>query len=277
MEFSEVSIPTRERDVSSSGVSWGAVIGGAFVIAALSVIMLALGAGFGLEVVSPWSNVGVSASTAGSITIVWLVFTEIIACLLGGYLTGRLRTKWSVIHQDEAHFRDTANGFVGWAVSVVITLTFLGTAAVSMAGTYRGTDGSSGRRGEETQVAVLPSEPYFVDRLFRSEHTAPENEASHVEAGRLFTHILGSRRNDVAAADTDYLAQLVATKTGLNKADASQRVSETIDAARRAEDAARQAIAHLLLWIFLAFLIGAFCASYAATIGGRQRDHVRTI
>jgi hypothetical protein len=252
MEFSEVSIPTRERDVSSCGVSWGAVIGGAFVIAALSVIMLALGAGFGLEVVSPWSNVGVSASTAGSITIVWLIVTEIIACLLGGYLTGRLRTKWAVIHQDEAHFRDTANGFLAWAVSVVMTLTFLGSAAVSMAGGYRGTDGSSERRGEEVQ-AGLPSEAYFVDRLFRSEHTAPENEASRVEAGRLLTHVLRSRQSDVAAADTDYLAQLVAARTGSNKTDASKRVSDTIDAARRAEDGARQAIAHLLLWVFLAF------------------------
>jgi hypothetical protein len=84
-------------------------------------------------------------------------------------------------------------------------------------------------------------------------------------------------QSDVVAADTAYLAQLVAARTGLNTTDASKRVADTIDTARQVEDETRKAIAHLLLWIFLAFLIGAFCASYAATIGGRQRDHMRTI
>ncbi len=137
MEVSELSTSVRERDISSSGVSWSAVVGGAFVTAALSLIMLALGAGFGLSSVSPWSNVGVSASTAGSIAIFWLILTEIVASAMGGYLAGRLRTKWHTIHNDEVHFRDTANGFLVWAVAVVLTTAFLGTAAVSMAAARR--------------------------------------------------------------------------------------------------------------------------------------------
>ena len=110
----------------SSGVSWGAVIGGAFVGAAFSLILLALGAGLGLSAVSPWSNVGVSASTVGIAAIVWLMVIEIIASGLGGYLTGRLRTKWTQIHTDEVYFRDTANGFLAWAVALVISVVFLG-------------------------------------------------------------------------------------------------------------------------------------------------------
>lgn len=85
------------------------------------------------------------------------------------------------------------------------------------------------------------------------------------------------RRRDVPPVDLTYLAQLVVARTGLNQTDAQQRVSETISAARQSEDAARKASAHVLLWIFLALLIGAFCASYAATIGGRQRDHVSLV
>src|SRR6516225_8563583 len=103
------------REAQSSGVSWAAVIGGAFVAAALYLILLALGAGFGLAAVSPWSNAGVTASTAGAIAIAWLVMIEIIASAFGGYLTGRLRTKWALIHTDEVFFRDTANGFLAWA------------------------------------------------------------------------------------------------------------------------------------------------------------------
>ena len=57
----------------SSGVSWAAVIAGAFVTAALSLILLALGTGFGFSSVSLWSNVGASASTVGTAAIVWLI------------------------------------------------------------------------------------------------------------------------------------------------------------------------------------------------------------
>src|SRR5581483_6277376 len=100
------------NEAHSSGVSWGAVIGGAFVTAAMYLILLALGAGFGLSAISPWANVGMSAATAGSLAVIWLVFMELIASAFGGYLTGRLRTKCTSIHNDEVYFRDTANGFL---------------------------------------------------------------------------------------------------------------------------------------------------------------------
>src|ERR1019366_2219575 len=122
------------NEAHSSGVSWAAVMGGAFVAAALSLIMLALGVGLGLSAVSPWSNVGASASTVGTVSIIWLIFMQIIASSMGGYLAGRLRTRWQSIHTDEVHFRDTANGFVAWAVGVVLTVSFLATAATTMAG-----------------------------------------------------------------------------------------------------------------------------------------------
>src|SRR6202034_3097390 len=112
-------------DVYTSGVSWGAVMGGAFVTAALSLILLALGAGFGLFAVSPWSDVRASATSIGAAAIIWLILTEAIASSMGGYLAGRLRTRWRSIHTDEVHFRDTANGFLVWAVAVVVTVAFL--------------------------------------------------------------------------------------------------------------------------------------------------------
>ena len=41
-------------EATSSGVSWAAVVAGAFVAAALSFGLMALGAGMGLSSVSPW-------------------------------------------------------------------------------------------------------------------------------------------------------------------------------------------------------------------------------
>src|SRR5579871_1798801 len=128
----ENRVPPEES--RSSGVSWGAVIGGAFVTAAFYLVLIALGAGFGLSAVSPWAGFGVSASAFGAAAIVWLILSEVISSALGGYLTGRLRTKWSLIHNDEVYFRDTANGFLAWAVALVITVSFLAAAATSMAG-----------------------------------------------------------------------------------------------------------------------------------------------
>lgn len=79
------------------------------------------------------------------------------------------------------------------------------------------------------------------------------------------------------AADRAYLAQVVAAKTGVNEADGEKRVSETFVEAQVAADTARKTLAHLSLWLFVSLLIGAFCASFAATIGGSQRDQVKAV
>jgi hypothetical protein len=274
-----------KNEAYSSGVSWAAVIAGAFVAAALWLILLALGTGLGLSSVSPWSNVGASASTINRAAIVWLIIIEIIASAMGGYLAGRLRTRWATIHTDEVYFRDTAHGFLVWAVGLVITVSLLASAAASMvggAGQVRATSFSTA--GGAEIVTDLPADgqkfgpnEYFIDTLFRSDHRSPDPNDAPVsaEAARIFAHAL--RQGNLPAADETYLAELVAAKTGLSRADSEKRVSEVFVEIQRAADTARKAVAHLSLWIFVAFLIGAFCASYAATIGGRQRDHVKLV
>src|SRR5476651_794893 len=82
------------NEAHASGVSWGAVVAGAFVAAALSLALLALGTGIGLSAVSPWTNAGASARAIGWTAIGWLVLMQIIAFSVGGYLAGRLRTRW---------------------------------------------------------------------------------------------------------------------------------------------------------------------------------------
>jgi small-conductance mechanosensitive channel len=263
------------NEANSSGVSWAAVIGGGFVTAALSLILLALGTGLGLSSVSPWSNVGVSASTIGTAAILWLIFMQIISSSMGGYLAGRLRTKWANIHTDEVYFRDTAHGFLAWAVALVITAAFLAAAAASMVGaTASSAAGGTGRAtGVQAEGREFDPNEYFIDTLFRSESAKPDSNSTSVrgEAGRIFANAL--RQGDISA-DKSYLAQLIAARTGLSQADAEKRVSDVFARAQQTADTARKTVAHSLLWAFLALLIGAFCASFAATIGGRQRDHV---
>jgi len=261
--------PYPNQEAHASGISWAAVIAGAFVTSALSLTLLALGAGFGLLSVSPWSGKGISATAAGTAAIIWLIVIQILSCGLGGYLAGRLRTKWAAIHSDEVHFRDTAHGFLVWAVAVVVTAAFLGSAATAMVGGAATTAEMGGAQNT-----------YFVDSLFRSTTSTttaptPSDEALRAEAAAILATAL--KQDNAGEADRAYLAQLVSARTGLSQGAAEQRVSDVIRQARAAADAVRKATARLLLWTFVALLIGAFCASYLATIGGRQRDRLKPV
>jgi len=252
--------PDFSRDTNSSGVSWPAIAAGAFVTAALTLIMLSLGSGLGLLTMPT----GRDASAAA---IIWLIFNEIVSSALGGYLAGRLRTKWMRIHNDEVYFRDTAHGLLVWAVAVVITVSFTAAAATSLAG------------GPMTQLTSSAgnSDNYFVDSLFRSDSLPKTDGDTSVrpEAERIITYSLA--KGDISAADRSYLQEMVMAKTGLAPADAQKRVSAVLADAKADLTQSRKDAAHFFLWMFIALLCGAFSASLAATVGGRQRDHVRSI
>ena len=111
-----------------SAISWAAIIGGAFAIASISLILLALGAGLGFASVSPWSSTGASATTFTVAAAIWLLVVQWLSAAFGGYLTGRLRTKWVSVHSDEVYFRDTAHGFFATAVAAVVTAVVLASA-----------------------------------------------------------------------------------------------------------------------------------------------------
>jgi hypothetical protein len=266
-------VPAR-NEAHSSGVSWAAVIGGAFVSASLALILLALGTGLGFSAVSPWSNLGATASTVGKGAIIWLIVTQVLASALGGYLAGRLRTKWTHIHTDEVYFRDTAHGFMVWAVGMVITAAFLTSAAATFAGGAAQRNSSTTAANAGTGETALNPDAYFVDTLLRANGSAADRNdaAERGEVSRTFARALS--QGAIPPADNAYLAQVVSARTGMNQSDAEKRVSSVFEEAQQSADAARKALAHFSLWLFVALLSGAFCASYAGTIGGRQRDRV---
>ncbi len=269
--LSKTSIVTpypAKNEASTSGVSWAAIAAGAFVAAALSLSLMTLGAGAGLSSLSPWMNSGASPSAVGIGAIVWFIVIEIVASGLGGYLTGRLRTKWVDVHTDEVYFRDTAHGFLSWAVAFVITAVLLISAATSVVN-------NENRNGTSATSSTMSSNRYFVDNLFRSSQPAgaAADEALRAEIGLIFAHSLV--RHDLTPADKNYITDVVVAKTGLSRNEAENRVTESFAREQQAVDATRKAAAHSLYWVFVALLLGAFSASFAATFGGSQRDHVR--
>ena len=286
-----------EHPAHASAVSWGAILAGAAAAAALSLILLILGAGLGLSAISPWARSGVSAAVFGVSTIVWVTVTQIMASGMGGYLAGRLRARWVAAQADEVYFRDTAHGFLAWAVASLATAALLSSAIASVVGggvqagaSVAGGAAAAVSAAGSAAVASTGSDggstSYFVDSLFRRETNTPvTNEpaaaAPTAETARILLNSLHS--GALPADDTRYLGQVVAQRTGLSHPDAENRVTDTYarvqaklrdaeSAARDAADKARKATAYATLWLFVSLLAGAFVASLAATWGGRQRD-----
>lgn len=269
-----------------SGVSWAAIFAGSAGASALSLILILLGAGLGFAAVSPWADRGASATTLGISSIVWLALTQILAAGLGGYLAGRLRSRWLNTHGDEVYFRDTAHGFLSWAVATLVTVALVAGSASGIVG--GGVKAGAAVASTGTGMAAASnSDPYgyFIDALFRDTRpVAVSDDAAHGVVSRIFVKTLANE-GQLAAEDRGYLAQMVAQRTSLTQAQAEQRVDQVyqqarqsvIDAkvaAQKAADAAAKAAAAAALWMFVALLCGAFVASLAATYGGRRRDAV---
>ena len=270
---------------SLSAISWPTIFGGALAAVAVSLALLVLGSALGLSTVSPWSPSESVASVTAK-TIIWLVVMQWLASLFGGYLTGRLRTKWTDAHSDEVFFRDTAHGFLAWALATVITASLLTSVVSSVisGGTQAAAvvaSGAAAGAGHEAAKDSDVSDPtaYFVDTLFRTNTvvTTSSPQDVRVETTRILTsEVTGDTVSD---ADKAYLAQLVAAHSSLTPEAATQRVNEVLaqmqaakEKAKQKAEEARKAAMKLSMYTFLSLLIGAFIASAAAALGGRLRD-----
>jgi hypothetical protein len=353
------AVPSRFESIAS-GVSWGAIIAGGVGAAAMAMILTVLGAGLGLVAVSPWQGHGISAAGLGVGVIIWSLIVHAVAFGLGGYLAGRLRTKWANIHGDEVYFRDTAHGFVTWALGSLVSVAIMssvaghlaktgaemgamaGGAAMAGAGAaggmamHDGIGGPGGMAGGDHGMRG-PGNPmdYYIDELFRpAGPAAGQNGAAAAPAtGSTTTGTTGTGTDANGAAmtggamtgtpamsmdnppagnpgdqgamrgeisrivatswkdgaltisqdDKAYIASVIAQRTGLSQQDAEKRIDTVVaqakaaidDAktkAKQAADDARKAGAALALWTFVALILGAFSASFMATVGGRARD-----
>ncbi|MDB5378777.1 MAG: hypothetical protein JWR00_3223 [Rubritepida sp.] len=268
----------------ASAVSWAAIIAGAVVACAASLILVAVGVGLGFSSISPWHDEGVSATTLGLMTVVWLIVVQWVASALGGYVAGRLRTRWISVHRDEVFFRDTAHGLLAWALGTIVTVSLLTSAITGAVGTAGQVAGAVGQGAAQAAAsAVGPVSQYDMDTLFRGSQpgAANPNGESNEQAAHEVMTIVGNAltTGQLPAGDRDYLAQLVAARTGVSADDARTRVDQTFAKAREAKQRAQQAAdetrkagAKLALFTALSMLIGAFVAAAGAAYGGHLRD-----
>ncbi|OLP58674.1 hypothetical protein BJF93_17745 [Xaviernesmea oryzae] len=277
---------------STSAVSWGAIFAGAVTGAAVTLVLTLAGSGLGLTMISPFPNESASASTFAISAAVGLIIIQLLASAFGGYVAGRLRTKWSGLHNDEVFFRDTAHGILSWAIATLVAAGFLGSVISSTVGT--GVQAVSSAAGAVTSTAATAATAtaassdrtdeaanYLVDRLMRPANPADPAQNANQDATAQVSRILwnGATTGSIPEGDRTYLAQLIAARTGLSEADANRRIDEVLKSAEDAKNKAQQAAetarkssAMAALFGTISLLISAIAAGVAAVIGGRQRD-----
>ncbi len=252
-------------DTNQSAVSWSAVAAGAAAIAALTLVLVALGSALGFSSISPWPNAGISAKTFEISTGLYFVFTALVASTIGGYMSGRLRSKWTGVHTYEVQFRDTAHGFLAWAFAAIIGAAALGGAATYLTGS-----------GPVASGASTAGADYLVTQLMRPGTAKPATAAlnraiASRQARSILVHGTGHGAT-LSTSDRAYLAQLVSDETGASQADAEKRVSEVMTQAKAEADRARKAAASVSIWLTISMFVGAFAAALAAIEGGQLRD-----
>jgi hypothetical protein len=293
----EQTIETRPEHLRlGSAASWPAIFAGAFVAASVSLVLLTLGTGLGFAEVSPWTGHGVSATTFAITTAIWLVVMQWVSSGVGGYITGRLRTRWIGTHTHEVFFRDTAHGLVMWSVATVLVATVAASSIFSAirGGAHMVAGGAEAAAGAMSSGAASGSQAasptgtsqanqanaYGVDKLFRAANPSSSSAATNdprVEVAHIMANAWVS--GGMSDEDRNYLAELVAARTGVSQADARKRVDEfaaqlqeAVTKAKAEADAARKTAAQAAIYTALSMLVGAFIASISAALGGRLRD-----
>jgi hypothetical protein len=268
-------------------VSWASIIAGGVVAAVVTLILMLLGSGLGLTMISPWSSQSASATTVVISAAIWLVVVQWVSSCMGGYIAGRLRKRWSSIHSDEVVFRDSAHGLLAWSVATLVVVTVLGSTVSGLVGS--GVQAVSSAVGGVAKVgteAASNSTPngYIVDSLFRSSDptriNAPGAEGDAAAVGQATRILTTSIANgEMSADDKAYLATLISARTGLSQADAQKRIDDTWAAvqktkakAQEAAEKARKATATTALLSALSLVVGAFIAAVSAVLGGKLRD-----
>ena len=272
-----------QHGLHSSMVAWSAIAAGTLISASISLILLFLASALGLASISPWSQMGVSAQAFSFGAAIVLILMQCLSSGLGGYLTGRLRSKWINMTPDEVFFRDTAHGFLSWAIATLLTASVLASAATSAINTGAAaiTTGAAMSMSNASPSDNNTQNPqsYFVDKLFRADHLNTSEHELRVQASAILAAALVN--HTLSETDRAYLAQLVSWQTGLGSSDALLRVRDVISqidateqAVRQNADAARKAASSVALFTFLSLLMGAFVACIGAALGGHHRDKI---
>lgn len=251
----QTSAPATTSVAGISAVSWSAILAGAAVASAVSLLLFVLAAGLDLASFS-LATLRHGSATLTVMAAITLVVTQWIASGLGGYITGRLRTRWTGTHTHEVFFRDTAHGFITWAVATLFMAVGLGSAVSSLIGA----DLRGGAALAAAPAAPAPATPRAAVVVVES---SPQAEPTAPDTADGMQLVLPPQQ------PRPYVTQLVLAQDPFVQAP-TERTQSTNGGAMRDPERKEAALSSLLT--ALSMLVGAFIAGVSAAIGGRLRD-----
>jgi hypothetical protein len=279
------------RPVSTA--RWGAAFAGAFIAAALWLLLYLVGTGIGLTAVDP--NHPESVRGAGIGAGVWTIIAPIIALFFGGLVAGRLAPSPS----------RTVRGMHGalvWAIStlamvwmILVVVGRLLSGAISITTNVAGAAaGAAGGVIGSVNTSTLESIGIQPDDLLgpvnerlraqgKPEVTAPQLQAAAKDAL--------SNAVRTGNIDREQLVRSLANNTSLSEADAED-VANQIDRGwqrtkrqagqlgERAQTSALQAAdvtGKAMLWLSLAMFLGLIASVVGALIPGREESRMSRV
>lgn len=267
-----------------SRISWGAVIAGAVVAVATSLLLSLLGAAIGAGSINVLDASASELSSYGTGAVIWQAINFILSMAFGGYVASRLSGTHS-------HLDGELHGVTVWGLAVLLSSLLLAQAVSSVAGLVGRDAGSvvnravgnagtlSGGAGAETDSRAA------LDRLesVLSNSNDPTT-MSHDQIGREITALVGTSLSNgsLSAPDHDRLASLVAAQYGITKDDATQRVArmendlkaraaQVEQRARQLADTAAHGASLATRGLFTALVLGLLGALIGAWIGTRHK------
>lgn len=250
-----------------------AIVGGALVATAISLVLATFGSSIGLSSTSPEPGEGLSlrwVAIAGGLWIIWMAVTSTAA---GAYFAGRLRKLAGDATSDEIETRDGAHGIATWALALIITVLL---TAAGVGSTLRAAGAAVGGAADTLTETLARSATELAGVALRREGGIASDQVREEFAAVLER---GLDDDGLSAADRSYLATVVANETGISPGEARSRVDQIVaDAGQVREDAIEAAEQARIFAVITGFVIAASmlvsgaAAWFAAVLGGRHRN-----
>jgi Protein of unknown function (DUF2795) len=272
-----------------SRISWGAVIAGAIVAAATSLLLSLLGAAFGGGSVGDLQAAARGeANAAGTGIAIWAIIDLFLSMLFGGYVASRLSGTHS-------HLDGELHGITMWALATLLAALgaarFAGAVAGAIAGPGLNNIGPAimGTTASESIQAVAPeaNPQRLIDRFQASlGRSGNPTTMTHDQIGAEIRSLLGGHdfltTGGLSDADRARLISLVAAQFGLTNDEATQRVArmetdakasfaEADARARDLADKAAQGVASGARALFTSLVFGLLGALIGAWLGTRHK------
>jgi hypothetical protein len=272
------------RAVLLNEVSWGAIFAGAVTALVTQVVVNLVGVGVGLASVGTTAADNPSASTVSMGAGIWFVASGIIASLAGGLVAGRLSGK-------PLPGAAALHGFVSWAVTTLVVLYLLTSAASGIVGgtlsTVSGALGGAGNLiGGTVQTAAQAAAPSLskisnpldgIEQKVREQSAGQDPQAAKDAAVAAVRAVLTgdpAQKDQAKSRAADALAKAQGITPDQAKAqidDYQKQYEQTVATAKQKAEAAavtaKSAATQGAFYAALALILGALAAFFGGRLG----------